>query len=254
MKKKTGGAFMNMNGRVALVTGAAAGIGKAVALKLAEYGAKLILLDVNLEKLQVLQEELSQYTSEVLIERCDISDEACVEKVVAKATERFERIDILVNNAAIWRGWMETVDTPSEVWKRFLDVNVMGTVYMTNAVLRGMQERRWGRIINVASVAGVYGIRRMAPYSASKGAVISMTKALAREVAEFGITVNSVSPGTVSPAENEDVNYTEPNSMSYMGRTGSGNENAELICYLASDAAAYISGENMIIDGCRKTL
>ena len=245
---------MNMNGRVALVTGAAAGIGKAVALKLAEYGAKLILLDVNLEKLQVLQEELSQYTSEVLIERCDISDEACVEKVVAKATERFERIDILVNNAAIWRGWMETVDTPSEVWKRFLDVNVMGTVYMTNAVLRGMQERRWGRIINVASVAGVYGIRRMAPYSASKGAVISMTKALAREVAEFGITVNSVSPGTVSPAENEDVNYTEPNRMSYMGRTGSGNENAELICYLASDAAAYISGENMIIDGCRKTL
>ena len=101
MKKKTGGAFMNMNGRVALVTGAAAGIGKAVALKLAEYGAKLILLDVNLENLQVLQEELSQYTSEVLIERCDISDEACVEKVVAKATERFERIDILVNIAAI---------------------------------------------------------------------------------------------------------------------------------------------------------
>ena len=245
---------MNMNGRVALVTGAAAGIGKAVALKLAEYGAKLILLDVNLEKLQVLQEELSQYTSEVLIERCDISDEACVEKVVEKATERFERIDILVNNAAIWRGWMEAVDTPSEVWKRFLDVNVMGTVYVTNAVLRGMQERRWGRIINVASVAGVYGIRRMAPYSASKGAVISMTKALAREVAEFGITVNSVSPGTVSPAEYEDVNYTEPNGMSYMGRTGSGNENAELICYLASDAAAYISGENIIIDGCRKTL
>ena len=130
----------------------------------------------------------------------------------------------------------------------------MGTVYFTKAVLPSMLENEWGRIINVASVAGVYGNANMVHYSATKGAVISFTKGLAKELAEYNITVNSVSPGSVSPAAEDDIDFVKPSDLSYSGRTGSGRENADLICFLASDSAAYINGENIQIDGCRKKL
>ena len=128
----------------------------------------------------------------------------------------------------------------------------MGVVYFTQAVLPKMLENKYGRIINVASVAGVYGNAMMAHYSATKGAVIALTKALAKEVGDKGILVNSVSPGSVSPAECDDIDYTQESPLSYMGRTGSDRENANLICFLASDEASYISGQNIQIDGCRK--
>ena len=115
-----------------------------------------------------------------------------------------------------------------------------------------MLEKKYGRIINVASVAGVYGNAKMAPYSATKGAIIAMTKALAKEVTDKGITVNSVSPGSVSDSSNPDINYSEPSNLAFMGRTGTNAENASLICYLASDEASYISDQNIQIDGCRK--
>lgn len=107
-------------------------------------------------------------------------------------------------------------------------------------------------MFNVASVAGVYGNANMTTYSATKGALISFTKALAKEVSDKGILVNSVSPGSVSPSDNDDINYTEPSELSFMGRTGNDMENANLICFLASDDASYISGQNIQIDGCRK--
>ena len=128
----------------------------------------------------------------------------------------------------------------------------MGVYYCTRAVIGGMIENAYGRIINIASVAGVYGNARMSHYSATKGAVISMTKALAKEMAKKGVLVNCVSPGSVSTSQNEDIDYTEPSELSFMGRTGSDRENANLICFLASDEASYISGQNIQIDGCRK--
>ena len=136
--------------------------------------------------------------------------------------------------------------------ERFFDVNVLGTVYCTRAVLGGMLERGYGRIINVGSVAGVYGNANMVHYSATKGALIALTKALAKEVAAQGVTVNCVAPGSVSPSEHSDVTYTEPSQLSFMGRTGSDAENAALICFLASDEASYISAQNIQIDGCRR--
>lgn len=245
---------MHFQGKVALITGAAVGIGRAAALRFAEYGAKLVLLDVQYAKLEALKEELGAYTTDVLIYQCDISDENCVNEVTADALNAFGKIDILVNNAALWRCRSDFVDTPIDEWKRFLDINVMGTVYVTKALLSGMLERGYGRIINIASVAGVYGNRKMVHYSATKGAVISMTKALAKEVSEKGVTVNAISPGSVSPSDIENVNHTQPSELSYMGRTGSDMENADLICFLASDKASYISGQNIQIDGCRKKL
>ena len=128
----------------------------------------------------------------------------------------------------------------------------MGTVYCTKAVLSKMLENRYGKIINVASVAGVYGIANMVHYSATKGAVIAMTRALAKEVIDKGVYVNCVSPGSVSPAENLDMDYYEDSQHCFLGRTGTDNENANLICFLASDEATYIAGQNIQIDGCRK--
>jgi len=239
---------MNFKNKTALITGAAVGIGRATAIKFAECGGRLVLLDLDLEKLQSVKEELSKYTSDVKIFKCDVSDEAAVEKIAREVGN----VDILVNNAALWRCQSAFVETPTEEWRRFLDVNIMGVVYVTRAFLPAMLERGWGRIINVASVAGVYGNANMVHYSATKGALISMTKALAKEVSEKGVLVNSVSPGSVSPATNPDVNYTEESTLSFIGRTGSDMENANLICFLASDEASYISGQNIQIDGCRK--
>ena len=244
---------MDMNGRVALVTGAAVGIGRATALLLAEYGADLVLLDVDLEGLQAVRREIGE-ARRVEIYSCDISNEARVREVVADALAQLGKIDILINNAAVWRGSTSFLETPSEEWTRYFAINVLGTAHVTRAVLPQMVERHDGRIVNVASVAGVYGNKNMSCYSATKGAIISFTKALAKEVAESGVTVNSVSPGTVSDSGKDDLYHTVPNPLSYMGRSGSDMENAELICFLCGDKAPYISGQNIQIDGCRKIL
>ena len=243
---------MNFTDKTALVTGAAVGIGRAVALKLAQEGASLVLVDVNAETLSGLKDELKNYSDNVMTCECDVTDENTVYEIIAKAEKAFGKIDILVNNAALWRCGSLFVDTPTDEWKKFIDVNIMGVVYFTKAVLPKMIENGYGRIINVGSVAGVYGNANMAHYSATKGALIAMTKSLAKEVADKGVLVNCVSPGSVSPSENKDMNYFENSELSFMGRTGTDMENANLICFLASDEASYISGQNIQIDGCRK--
>lgn len=243
---------MNFTGRVALITGAAVGIGRATALEMARMGASLILLDLNSEKLAALKEELAQYTDNVQIFACDISNEESVNEAVAESMKNVGKIDILVNNAGIWRDRGSFLEVSTAEWKKYFDINVMGTVYVTRAVLPSMLENGYGRIINVASVAGVYGNAKMTQYSATKGALISFTKALAKETSANGVLVNAVSPGSVSPSGELDIDYTQPSELSFMGRTGSGRENADLICFLASEEAGYISGQNIQIDGCRK--
>ena len=225
---------MEFQGKTAIITGAAVGIGRAVALQLAKESANVVLVDIDPENLAITEQEIKALTENALALVCDITDHAAVLQTVEKVNERFGKVDILVNNAALWRTWGSFSEIPVEVWKKFFDVNVMG------------------RIINVASVAGVYGNAKFTHYSATKGAVISFTKALAKEVTDKGITVNAVSPGSVSPSKNRDIDYHVPTELSFMGRTGTDRENAELICFLASDKAAYISGQNIQIDGCRK--
>ena len=191
---------MDFKDKVALVTGASVGIGRAVALKFAQNGAKVVILDIDFEKLESVKKEIEEYTKDVLIFKCDVSNEENVYEVVRKTEEIFGKIDILVNNAALWRCWSPFVETSTDDWRKYIDVNIMGVVYATKAVLPGMLERNYGRIINVSSVAGVYGNANMTHYSATKGAVISMTKALAKEVTDKGVLVNCVSPGSVSPS------------------------------------------------------
>ena len=237
---------------MALITGAAVGIGRATAILFAKDGAKLVLVDLNREKLEKLKKELEAYTSDVLTLVCDVSDENAVYNCVKEAERVFGKIDILVNNAALWRCWAPFVDTSTDDWRKFIDVNIMGVVYFTKSVLPQMVERGWGRIINVSSVAGVYGNANMVHYSATKGALIAMTRALAKEVSDKGVLVNCVSPGSASPSELDDIDHTEASELSFMGRTGSDRENANLICFLASDDSSYIAGQSIQIDGCRK--
>ena len=244
---------MEFSGKTAIVTGAAVGVGKATAIQLASYGANVVMVDRNEETLEKAKAEILQQEG-IMTAVCDVTDAEAVAECVKKAVERFGKVDILVNNAGIWRTWRSFLDTSIEEWQQYIDVNVMGTVYFTKAALPVMLENGWGRIVNVASVAGVYGNANMAHYSATKGAILSFTKALAKEVADRGVTVNSISPGMVNTSKNPDIDATQPNGASYVGRTGSARENADLICFLASEKAAFISGQNVQIDGCRKSI
>ena len=243
---------LNFKGKTALVTGAAAGIGRAVAIRFAQYGAKVAILDLNEEKLEYVKKEIEAYTKDVIALKCDISQESEVYEAVKKAEDTLGNIDILVNNAAIWRYLDSFTNVSTDEWRKYMDINVMGTVFCNKAVIPKMLENHYGKIVNVSSVAGVYGIANMVHYSATKGAVIAMTRALAKEVIDKGVYVNCVSPGSVSPAENLDMDYYEDSQHCFLGRTGTDNENANLICFLASDEATYIAGQNIQIDGCRK--
>ena len=243
---------MSFKGKTAVITGAAVGIGRACALQFAKDGANLILLDYNSETLLQTEQEIQKITPNVLAIVCDVSDADAVTAAIEQGFAKFGKVDILINNAALWRDRALFCEASMDLWKKYMDINVMGVVHCTKAVLPQMIGQGYGRIINIASVAGVYGNAKMAHYSATKGAVISLTKALAKEVAQQGITVNAVSPGSVSPAAEADIDFVKPSELSYMGRTGSGRENADLICFLASDSAGYITGQNIQIDGCRK--
>lgn len=245
---------MRFENKVAMVTGASVGIGRACAVRLAKEGAKLVLFDINAEQLDKVKEEVAPYTTDVLTYTCDVSDEAAVNAAVADAMQHFGRIDVLINNAAIWRTWKTFMAVTTEEWKKFIDINVMGVVYCTRAVLGSMIEHHYGRIVNVCSVAGIYGNGHMSHYSATKGAIISLTAALAKEVAKDGVLVNCVSPGTVSSSKDADMDAYTSCELCYMERSGTDNENANLICFMASDEATYISGQNFQIDGCRKKI
>lgn len=245
---------MRFDNKVAVITGAAVGIGKGTAIKFALEGAKVVAIDINKEKLEALKNEIEEGGGSVLTLVCDVSDEEAVNEAFDTARRQLGKIDILVNNAALWRDMCSFVDSTSELWKRYLDINIMSAVYCTRAALPDMVENGWGRIINVASVAGVYGNAKMVHYSATKGALIAMTKALAKEVADKGVLVNAISPGSVSPSSVDDCDHVQPSELSFVGRTGSINENAELICFLASNEASYISGQNIQIDGCRRKM
>lgn len=245
---------MRFSGKTAVITGAAVGIGRAAAVKFAAEGARVVALDLNEEALNDLHREIVERGGEALTMVCDVSDESAVNAAFEASRARFGKIDILVNNAGLWRYFDSFLEVTVEHWIKLMNVNVMSMVYCTRAALPDMIDSGWGRIVNVASVAGVYGNAKMVPYSATKGAIISMTQALAKEVAAQGVTVNAISPGTVTPAEKMDYYAHQESSANYMKRTGSTMENADLIVFLASDEASYISGQNIQIDGCRRTI
>ena len=239
---------MIFNNRCALITGAAAGIGLATARNLAAHGVRLVLTDVNADVLDKAVAELRESGADAVSYVIDVGSDEDIDRLAAGLEENDIKIDILINNAGIWRDntgnfW----ETDPKSWIRRWRINVYGLMYLTRALLPGMIERQYGRVINVASVAGIYGISGMTDYSATKGAVIAFTKSLAKETTGYGVTVNSVSPGNIGDGDKD-------NGLSYAGRVGSYAECAELICFVASDNASWCSGQDYRADGCRKKM
>ena len=239
---------MIFNNTCALITGAAAGIGLATARTLAAHGVRLVLTDVNSDGLDKAVAELRESGADAVSFVIDVGSDEDIDRLAAGLEENDIKIDILINNAGIWRDntgnfW----ETDPKSWIRRWRINVYGLMYLTSAILPGMLERQYGRIVNVASVAGIYGISGMTDYSATKGAVIAFTKSLAKETTGYGVTVNSVSPGNIGDGDKD-------NGLSYAGRIGSYAECAELICFLASDNASWCSGQDYRADGCRKKM
>lgn len=239
---------MSFQGKTAFITGVGRGIGRAIALGLAQKGANLILTDISAETLQETADMAAVYGTRIMSIVLDVSDEDAVRQAIDRAIASFGQVHILINNAGIYPGG-DFVQSNSDDWKRTIDINILGTMYPTHAILPHMIEKGYGRIVNIGSVAGYYGISYFVDYSMTKGAVIAFTKALAKAVAQYGITVNCVSPGS--------INSSGDNLMpehSFMGRAGTPEECANLVIFMASDEASYISGQNYLIDGCRKKM
>lgn len=240
---------MNFSGKTAFITGAAKGIGRAIAINMAKHGANLILTDVLTTELAETAKLVADYDVKVKTIIMDVTDEEAVHSGVEKSIDEFGKIDILVNNAGIYPAGDFVTSTSAE-WKKTIDVNILGTMYPTHAILPHMIDNGYGRIVNIGSVAGVYGISFFVDYSMTKGAIISFTKALAKLVADKGITVNCVSPGSIDVTDGNNPMLEH----SFMGRAGTPDELANVVLFVASDEASYVSGQNYIVDGCRKKM
>ena len=241
-----------LENKVCIITGAAQGIGKSIAERFASDGALVYACD----RAEGVMDEWAKACSEKYGTRVcplyfDVTDAVAVKSAFMSVFKQERRIDVLVNNAGVVFNKKIGMILRPETELMFR-VNVIAVIEMVQLVSRLMARGHGGSIVNIASVTAVLGSPGQSAYSATKGAVIAMTRGLAKEVADKGITVNAVSPGSVSPAENPDMDYTVPSELAFMGRTGSDNENAALISFLASDEASYISGQNIQIDGCRR--
>ena len=242
----------SLAGKTALVTGASRGIGRAIALALAEQGANVAL---NYRASAQAAEEACRAVTELGVEaiavEADVAQAVEVERLVKSALDRFERIDILVNNAGIVRDGL-LLRMSEDDWDAVLATNLRGAFLCTKAVLRGMVRQRSGRIVAISSVAGVMGNAGQANYAAAKAGLIGFTRSVAREVASRGITANVVAPGfietdiwtAVSQEAREKFLGLVP-----LGRPGSAEEVAGLVAFLASELAAYITGQVLNVDG-----
>lgn len=241
---------MKLSEKTAIVTGAGGGIGRAICLRLAEEGAHIAVTDLSQENAEKVAGEINDRGGNARGYKADVTNSNEVKHVVLQILTDFNHVDILVNNAGGSAGLLKKLskfkDTTEEIWSWVIDLNLCGTMRFTHAVVSHMVERKQGKIINIASIAGEVGIVDRVDYSAAKAGVIGLTKALAMEVGPAGVTVNCVSPGMISRSEN-----TEPSEGTYVGRTGDQKEVASLVAFLASSEADFITGMNYTIDGGR---
>ena len=248
---------MKLDGKVALVTGAGSGIGQAIALLFAREGARIIAADVSAAGLQETLSKLEEQNLQAETALLNVTEEVMVQTVIEQTLTKHGRIDILLNIAGIG-STQTTVDTDLETWERVFSVNVRGTFLMSKYALPSMIQRQHGVIINMASVAGMVGLPNRAAYCASKAAVIGLTRAMAIDHVKQGIRVNAICPGTVdSPwvgrllaaAEDAEQARSQLVARQPMGRLGLPDEIAEAALYLASDAARFVTGTTLAIDG-----
>ncbi|MDR5697467.1 MAG: 3-oxoacyl-[acyl-carrier-protein] reductase [Armatimonadota bacterium] len=243
---------MSLNGRVALVTGGSGAIGGAICRALARDGAAVVVhYGTNREGAERVVAEILQAGGRARSVGGDVSQEVDVERLFGEAREAFGRIDILVNNAGTLRDGL-LVRMRLEDWQRVVDTNLTGTFLCTREALRDMLRVRWGRIINITSVVGIAGNTGQANYVAAKAGIIGFTRAVAREVASRNITVNAVAPGYVEAGLTKALTEEQRRALVAqipLGRTATAEEIAPAVAFLASEAAAYITGQVLNVDG-----
>src|SRR3990172_3978254 len=243
---------MKLKDQVAIVTGGARGIGGAIALKLIREGTKVDIIDSDKERLEILKKEMKKEDEEVMAIPCDITKSSEVNGMVDQVRKRFGRIDILVNNAGIIRrGTIETIT--EEEWDRVIEVNIKGTFNCCKAVVGTMKSQRYGKIVNVSSIAGKMGDITSAPgYGPSKAGVDALTKTLARQLAQYGINVNAVSPHAIETemsAQWSEERRKEIIASIPLGRLGKPEDVANAVLFLASEEASFITGEILDVNG-----
>lgn len=242
---------MKLTGKVALVTGAAQGIGKAIALLLARNGADMVVSDINLEKAEETAKEISAIGPKAIAVKVDVANLSDVERMVTGILEKLAKIDILVNNAGITRDKL-ILRMTEEDWDVVLGVNLKGTFNCTKAVVRHMAKQRSGKIVNIASVVGEMGNAGQANYSASKAGVIGLTKTIAREYAQRGINVNAIAPGYIETPMTEalpEKAKEELRRLIPMERLGKPEDVAEAVLFLVSEESSYVTGQVLNVNG-----
>jgi len=236
------------NKKIALVTGASRGIGKACAIELAKAGYDVVINYIgNEEAANATVEELKALGSEAFAARFDVTDKEAVDKGVAEVIEKFGRIDVLVNNAGITRDGL-FIRMSAENWEAVINTNLNSAFYVSNPVVKLMMKQRSGAIINMASISGVYGNAGQANYSAAKAGLIGFTKSLAKELASRGITVNAVAPGFIKTDMTKDLKLDGLIEHIPLKRLGEVEDISKTVKFLAVDAP-YITGQVIQVDG-----
>ena len=242
---------MKLEGKVALITGGAQGIGRAIALLLAREGAQVVISDINLEKARETCREIEALGREALAVGGNVADASEAEAMVQQTIEKFGRMDILVNNAGITRDQV-LLRMKEEDWDLVLSVNLKGAFHCTKAALRPFLRQKGGKVVNISSVTGEMGNAGQANYAASKAGVLGFTKSIAREYARRNIQVNAVAPGFIDTAMSQAIPQKDREFLIKqipMERLGSPEDVAAAVLFLASPAADYITGQVLNVNG-----
>ena len=246
---------VDLTGKVAIVTGSGRGIGRAIALSLAEGGADVVVnARVNIDAATEVAEEIESMGSKALVIMADVSKKNDVDNMIEQTLETFGKIDILINNAGVVGPTVPISDLTEENWSHIMNVDLKGTFLCSKAVIPHMISRRSGKIVNISSIAGKEGNANMTAYCAAKAGVIGFTKALAEEVATYGIRVNCVCPALI---ETELVERMDEKQVEFLkkkiplGRLGKPQEVADLVKFLASDASDFITSQAYNVTGGR---
>ncbi len=245
--------YQDLKNKVAIITGARRGIGKAIVLKLAENGAKVVVTDIDQDECEQVVKEVEKLGGQGLALKLDVTDEENIKKVIQLTKEKFGRIDILVNNAGIFvQEELDKMDT-SEIDK-ILSIDLRGVILCIKNIIPEMKEQKYGKIVNIASIAGFVGFELSSVYCAAKGGIVNMTRELALDLGKYQINVNAVAPGVIETDMTKDLLADENIKTALLSkipyaRVGQPDDIAKAVTFLASDESEYITGHTIVVDG-----